>query len=133
MGKWEGLADRIKQRIAELGYKNPAEFADKKRYRITYIYKWVGGTAPDPKTLQALAKDLETTPEWLLFGDVVYERNRRRRGGGALMALLGLGLAWLSMGAVPAHGGTQYEPQVLDKMRLIGTRRGRLWPVLCTA
>lgn len=78
MGRWPELAKRIRQRIGELGYKNPAQFADAKGYRITYVYKWAGGVTPDRTTLERLARDLCVTPEWLLFGDVVYDRNRRR-------------------------------------------------------
>jgi hypothetical protein len=60
---WPGLAERIEKRIVELGYENAARFADAKHYRVTYVYKWIAGTTPDPPTLDRLAKDLDTTPE----------------------------------------------------------------------
>jgi hypothetical protein len=55
--------------IKRLGYKNPSHFADAKRYRITYVYKWLNGTTPDPDNLFRLAKDFNVNPAWLLFGD----------------------------------------------------------------
>jgi hypothetical protein len=133
MGKWDGLAERIRQRIAELGYKNAAEFADRKHYRITYVYKWIAGTTPDRPTLEKLAQDLATTPEWLLFGDVVYERNKKRpkaiAGGSdivkAVLLALGLLCATAPAAAAPLPIGGFADDG--GGMRLIGSRRRRRW------
>lgn len=84
---WPGLEQRIKERVAALGFKNLAQFADAKNYRITYIYKWAAGTTPDRENLERLAKDLEVHPAWLLFGDEVQPLLRRAKK--ALACLVG--------------------------------------------
>lgn len=71
MGKeqWPGLSQRLRQRIADLGFKNPSVFADQKHYRVTHIHKWLGDTTPSRENLERLAKDLHVSAAWLLFGD----------------------------------------------------------------
>ena len=55
--QWPGFKERAEGCIKALGYKNAAQFADAKGYRITYIYKWLGGTTPDRENLERLAAD----------------------------------------------------------------------------
>lgn len=84
---WPGLGERIKQRVEDLGFKNIAQFADAKGYRITYAYKWAAGTTPDRENLERLARDLQVHPAWLLFGDEILPLVRRAKK--ALACLVG--------------------------------------------
>lgn len=122
MGRqWPGLGERINQRIRELGFKNAAQFADAKGWRITYIYKWAGGTTPDRENLEKLAKDLGVHPAWLLFGDAVKPLLRR-----TLACLVALSLSWGH-----AHGATTgcedcALSEAIRRRLRHGWRRGRL-------
>lgn len=101
MPAWPGLGERIKQRIQALGYKNPAQFAEARRIRIQYIYRWISGATPDRENLEQLAKELEVAPPWLLFGDEVPMKPTRR----IRKALVGL-LLGLLVGSSLAHDAT---------------------------
>jgi transcriptional regulator with XRE-family HTH domain len=78
MPQWPGLGDRIKQRLVELGYTQAngkpdiLGFSLKHFYTATYMYKWLNaGVMPSRETIERLAKDLNVSPSWLLFGDDV--------------------------------------------------------------
>lgn len=133
MEQWPGLADRLRARIAELGYKNPSRFADEKRYRVTDLHKWITDTTPCRATLERLADDLEVNVAWLLLGDasgVQKEPPRPRKRVGrvvkCLVAALGL--------TTTAWGSAQAEPLPTtdngQRILLIGSRKCRVFPDL---
>jgi hypothetical protein len=76
MAKWQGIGNRIRQRLRELGYWNSRtgradvlRFSLDHRYVAGYVYKWLGDTVPDPENILRLAKDLQCSPAWLLLGE----------------------------------------------------------------
>ena len=93
---WPGFKERLEGCIRDAGYKNAAQFADANGIRITYIYKWLGGTTPDRANLTRLARIFKVAPAWLLFGDEVQREPFKK-----LLVSLLLGLTTASM--VPAH------------------------------
>lgn len=121
MRKWPGLGERIAQRVRELGFRNLAQFADAKGYRITYIYKWAGGATPDRSNLERLAKDLDVHPAWLLFGDEITPLLR-----GVKTLAVGLALLLASLGvrveAIPLRVGDQV-PETQHYVNLLHLRR----------
>jgi hypothetical protein len=110
--KWPGLQERLRQCIAEQGYKNPAQFADAKHYRITMLYKWLDDTTPNLDNLERLARDLGVSAAWLLFGNAsgvnkapARPRKRGRQGLACLVAALGLTTGWGVKPADPRPSG----------------------------
>jgi transcriptional regulator with XRE-family HTH domain len=95
--QWPGFTERLQQSIREAGYRNAAQFADAKGIRITYVYKWLGGTTPDRENLERLATHLGVSPAWLLFGDDVEK---------AVRPIVLRALAWLvvALGVTAASG-----------------------------
>ena len=122
--EWPGLGERIRQRIRELGMVTPsgkadiATFTTTHGYVITGFYKWLTNTTPERETLLRLARDLEVSPAWLLFGDqpggpTPPPGKRRRRK------------------PVPISGGSDGpDPlgvaQLVDNVSLIRRRFGRM-------
>ena len=52
-------------------------FCDEKRFRHGYFYKWCNySVTPEGENLERLAVELDATPEWFLFGPIIFERNR---------------------------------------------------------
>lgn len=104
MSRWPGLGERIRQRLLDLGYvqgdgkPDIMRFCDERRYRSTYFYKWANyNVTPDASNLERLASDLGVTPELLVFGPIIFERNKplatapsRRSGRGARPTLTAL-------------------------------------------
>lgn len=83
-----GLGVRIRQRLKVLGYWNPRHgrpdlqrfLKEHHGYRYQYLHAWVyRDRVPERPRLERLAKDLDVTPWWLLFGEAVEMRPRRRR------------------------------------------------------
>lgn len=123
---WPGLGERIQQRIAALGFKNPAQFADAKGYRITYIYKWAAGTTPDRANLERLAKDLEVHPAWLLFGDEIRPLVRSvKKALACLLAATAIG--GVLVAPASAHLGDAAGAQT-DERHYVNLRRRRYRP-----
>jgi len=91
--------------IQERGFKNVAQFADAIGVRITYAYKWAGGTTPERENLEKLAAFFKVSPAWLLFGDDVPREPLRRRGKKVVAGLVGA-LMLMATGGVPGHAGT---------------------------
>lgn len=64
------IHSRIKERRIALGYSSQEAFA--KAVEVTWqtVQQWEkeGGTAPNRNRIGKVAKALETTPEWLLYG-----------------------------------------------------------------
>jgi len=62
---------RIKERRLALGMKSHQALADRLGVSWQTVQLWEkdGGTAPNRNRLPAVAAVLETTPEWLVYGD----------------------------------------------------------------
>lgn len=137
MGKqWPDFGDRLARLIHEKGYKNAAQFADAAGIRITYVYKWLGGTIPERENIEMLASKLDVAPAWLLFGDEV-DRTARpmKRARKALVCLLGA-LSLTTSGAVPSQARTLPLVETgptSDNGRCImsGRRRRAIWRAAC--
>jgi transcriptional regulator with XRE-family HTH domain len=74
MKKWPNIGDRIRERLLRLGYERNGKpdvmrFALEKGVLPVYLYRWIGGATPDYDNIIRLARDLETSPGWLMFGD----------------------------------------------------------------
>jgi len=133
--EWPGLQERLRERIAELGFKNPSRFADEKRYRVTQLHKWLSTTTPSRATLDRLAQDLGVTAWWLLFGDQSgvskAPANPRKRGGrkiGCLVAALLSTMAWGPTPASASASAIRSEPTAATTYYVKRRRRGySLW------
>ena len=73
-----GLGQRLVARIRAKGYADPdskfgikvTEFSLDHRYPPGSVFKWIGDVVvPDYETILRLARDLDTTPGWLHYGD----------------------------------------------------------------
>ena len=63
------MGKRIKMRMLELDYTQQ-NIADALEINIANIFNWANGyAAPSARHLIELARLLETTAEWLVFGD----------------------------------------------------------------
>lgn len=79
MAKFPGLADRLRQRLLEQGYRQDPPnqrtpdimgFCRKRHYLPQYVYEWVNkGVTPTWANLRRLERDLDTPIAWLLLGD----------------------------------------------------------------
>jgi hypothetical protein len=82
MSQWAGVGQRIRDLVLQAGFTKDGRpdimrFCDERRYRHTYFYRWVKDEAtPDKPNLERLALDLGCTPEYLLFGPIIFERNK---------------------------------------------------------
>jgi hypothetical protein len=85
-----GLGQRLAARIKAKGYGDPSakfgikvsEFAFDHRYREGSLFKWLKGTAtPDYDMILRLARDLDTAPGWLHYGDEPASKPRRPTAG----------------------------------------------------
>lgn len=118
MAQWPGLGDRIRQRLVELGYKQAngkpdvLGFSLKHSYLPMYLYKWANaGVMPSRENVERLAKDLNVSAPWLLFGDEVSRapippRKRGVRRVGCLVAAL-LGMTLGTSATTPAWGSAR--------------------------
>lgn len=81
MNQWAGVGQRIRELLLQAGFAKDGKpdimrFCDERRYRHTYVFRWAKDeSTPDKANLERLASDLGVTPEYLLFGPVIYERN----------------------------------------------------------
>ncbi len=69
-----GPGIRIAERLEILGYwrngkPDVRRFCHDRGYLPQYIYGWLKGRVPSSRNLEKLARDLQTTRAWLLFGD----------------------------------------------------------------
>jgi hypothetical protein len=75
MKKWPNIGERIKERIVSLGFQhydgrpNVGVFSLQRDYNPVYLYRWIGGATPDYENIIRLARDLEVSPCWLMFGE----------------------------------------------------------------
>ena len=74
MKKWPNIGDRMRQRLLHLGFVRDGKadvmrFALERGYHHVYLYRWIGGATPDYDNIIRLARDLETSPSWLMFGE----------------------------------------------------------------
>ena len=117
MPYYPGLADRIQQRISELGIP-PHEFWRKHGYPPSSFHHWRQGRTPSPETMTRLASDLGVPEEWLKGTSMVRARKGRRRGRTVVATLL-LGLAlWVTS---PTHAN--YADSLLDSRDYVKKRR----------
>jgi hypothetical protein len=70
--RYPGIGDRIRQRLRELGYwkaerADVSKFCTEKGYLTQSVYGWMKGVIPSYDNLVRLARDLETTPEYILL------------------------------------------------------------------
>lgn len=83
MSTTTGLGERIRERMAGLGYARSdgspkvLQFSRDKGYFSQYVYQWLLGRVPGPENLQRLARDLGVSRAWLLFGDAGVAEVRR--------------------------------------------------------
>ena len=96
MAKFPGVGERMKERLRAIGYVKPngdlrvSDFCLDHRYQGTMMYDWLADRRTPIRDLERLARDLNTTPAFLLFGvDVVTRppkamppRRRTRRASG---------------------------------------------------
>lgn len=125
MARWPGLGERIKERLLGLGFvvgdkPDIMRFCDERRYRHGYFFKWANyGVTPEPENLERLAVDLGVTPEWLLFGPVIFDRNRplavspARRSGRGRRPTLGANGARLPEPVPEISNGVPTPPRTL--------------------
>ena len=115
-----GVGERIRERLVALGYERNGHpdimrFCDERRYRSTYFYRWANyNMIPEKESLDRLAADLGVKPWWLLYGDVIYERNapakvagRRSRPPVPIKGGAGALLPESPTARVPAASGTR--------------------------
>jgi len=119
MPLFRGVGERIAERLRALGYwrldgkPNVRKFCEDKRYDKTTVYYWLADRSTPTKELERLARDLKTTPAFLIFGHEEAETTpsgRRRK----------------PRRPVPIAGGSgQAEPRPVvaepDQVRLIGS------------
>ncbi len=83
--QWRGFGQRVRQRMRALGYvradgsEDISRFTLENRYVVTLFYKYLTNTTPSRENLLRLAKDLEVSPGWLLFGDDRPRRTQTRK------------------------------------------------------
>ena len=87
MKRKPGVGNRIRERLQAIGYEKNGRpdvlrFCDERRYNHVYVYQWMKDAIPQWENLDRLANDLGVSPEWLLFGDVIYERNVPAKAAG---------------------------------------------------
>ena len=73
MNRFPGVGRRIRQRLKATGYwkagrPDIARFCADKGYRSQYVYAWLGDRLPGYDNLVRLARDLDATAEWVMFG-----------------------------------------------------------------
>src|SRR5262245_2011775 len=128
MGKWPGLGDRIRERIVALGFTTKDGSADVQRFALAkgylpnYLYRWGTDTTPDRDNLLRLAKDLECSPAWLLFG--VEVKLPRVRNGARFLGIILFALTSTAGGlALPWHPTDGIQPII--SRGIMSTRFGR--------
>lgn len=74
MPRYRGVGPRIRQRLLDLGYVQPTGEPDVRRFCLdcrydkSIFYEWAGDRSTPSKDLARLAKDLQTTEAFLIFG-----------------------------------------------------------------
>lgn len=144
--KLQRVGERIAERMRALGFWNErtghpavARFCLEKGYMPSYVYRWLKGDCPHGPALVKLARDLETSTDWLLTGEEPGKAESRRgqRIGSLLLLALGLGaasaLGWPS-GGVPVQPGTPPVTDApADARHYVNLRRRRWSPLLLPA
>lgn len=75
MPVFPGVGERMKERLRAIGYVKDngelatASFAVNHGYVTSFVYDWLADRRTPIKELERLAKDLDTTPAWLCFGE----------------------------------------------------------------
>ena len=90
------IADRVKKRSKELGLTK-YELADLVGIAQTAIQRLEKGGTKNPRNIEALARALQCTPEYLLFG-ISYNKSSNVAPGPTLKAAVPL-ISWLQAGA----------------------------------
>ena len=140
MAQWPGLGERIRQRLVELGYKQAngkpdvLGFSLKHSYIPMYVYKWANaGVMPSQENVERLARDLNVSAPWLLFGGEVDKAPAApRKRGRALRCLVAapllVGIATTTAGVPPlqrGHDAPRDSVATSDNVRGITSRRRR--------
>jgi len=73
MNGFPGVCIRIQARLKALGYSKNGRpdilrFCQERAYRPQYLYAWLRGRLPAWENLVRLARDLDVSPEWVMFG-----------------------------------------------------------------
>ena len=74
MPRYKGVGPRIKARLLDLGYRqrngepDVARFCLDHRYDRAIFHEWSSDRSTPTKALERLAKDLQTTEAYLIFG-----------------------------------------------------------------
>lgn len=125
---WPGMAERIAQRLRELGYVkkgNPdwLRFVRESGQGQNNVYRWRAGAGITRELAQDLARSLGVSLGWLLFGDVIAKlapapANGHARNGGPRV---------VSGGAAARPDGTVKRAPTAPRApaRRATTRRGR--------
>lgn len=143
--EWPDFGVRVRRRLRELGYVRPdgsediSRFTVENGYVITLFYKYLTHTTPSRENLIRLARDLQTSVEWLLTGHECEEgarpkhprRQGRRTAGSLLLACL-VGAAgvfgWPTAGsAADSPGSLDGAGQLANNIENVPSRTLRRW------
>src|SRR3989338_2323998 len=86
MNGFPGVCIRIQARLKALGYSKNGRpdilrFCQERAYRPQYLYAWLRGRLPAWENLVRLARDLDVSPERVMFGTGEGPGAARRPGG----------------------------------------------------
>jgi hypothetical protein len=135
MGKYEGVGERIRERLLALGYVKPngdtdvQEFCWRHRFGTTHLYAWVGDKMTPFKDLTRLCDALNCSEKWLLTGEereikkAAPARSRPRIKSLWLALPLAAGALLSPSGSVSAQGRALYVPQIINEFPLLGSWR----------
>src|SRR3972149_7212121 len=73
MSRFPGIGTRIRARLRVLGYwkkgrPDVLRFCQEREHRPRYRYAWLRARLPTYENLVRLARDLDVSPEWVMFG-----------------------------------------------------------------
>src|SRR3972149_3450170 len=73
MSRFPGIGTRIRARLRVLGYwkkgrPDVLRFCQEREHRPQYLYAWLRDRLPTYENLVRLARDLDVSPEWVMFG-----------------------------------------------------------------
>ena len=131
MSGYEGVGERLRERMLALGYTRDdgeldiQRFCWDHRFSTTLVRLWLKDEGTPFKELVRLCDILGVSERWLLTGtDRGKAQPRQGRGARKLLLVLSLaaaGLLWPER--VPAQPGTPRLDDELDPVHLIGSKR----------
>lgn len=90
MPRFPGFGERLGEKMKEAGYwkherLDVIRFSVEHGYPTSYPYRWLEGQLPGHNYITRLARDLNTSPGWLAFGDQESPRSTPPRRHGRKM------------------------------------------------